>query len=310
MRSTFSDAPRRPLAGFDVARLLALVAVFYHHACSLMDRDDLQTVAGFRFGRIGTSLFFLLSGFLAVSATRTPEAALWKRLGRIYPAFWIATAMSFVAVGITAYKPFDAWQVVSQFAGTGLFTHPNSLIGVHTWFVSVLMFMYLVVSLDGRRRGVAAPLVGAMLLAVHFGTGSVVLKATTTHGLLFLAGYSVGHLPPGRQWLGFAAVAAACAGLWPAEPAFRHGLVAAALLAVGRLWEGECRPARWFAGYVYEWFLLHGICLHASIHVFGRESWLFVVPAALGTLIAAILLREGLDRSPPEGSCGRAEKSR
>ncbi|HVL15294.1 MAG TPA: acyltransferase family protein [Gemmata sp.] len=290
-----SPPARRPMAGLDAARLLALAAVFYSHACSLMERDDLRTVAGYWVGRVGTAVFFLLSGFLAVSAVRTPGAALRKRLVRIYPAFWVALGLSFTAAAFTGYKSFDAWQVVSQFAGTGLFTHPDSLVGVHTWFVSALLLMYVVVYLDGLAGGRAVPAAAAALLGLHFLSHSVALTATTTHGLLFLAAYAVGKLP-GSYWLGFAAVAVLSAGLAAIDPLFRHGTVAAAVLSVASLWAGRCRPARWFAGYAYEWFLLHGVCLHAAAYAFGRESWFFVVPAAVGTLASAVLLRHGLDR--------------
>ncbi len=291
-----APAKRPRTAGFDAVRILAAVAIFYQHGCSLLDREDLVEFGGLRVGRLGTSVFFALSGYLAATSSRTPEAWLGRRVWKLFPAFWVVTLLTFFATAVVGYKPFDGWQVVCQLAGIGLFTHGEMLVGVSTWFVSALLSLYLISYLGLRTGGFAVAVAVVVLGFLGFDgvAGSESLRVVATHGVTFLAAYTVGAL--GRNaWQGFLLWAVALGGLAMFDADFLYGTFSLAGLCLATAYPGECRVGRWFAGYSYEWFLVHGLCLHAMIVLGADELPELLSCAAAASLLSAILLKRSLD---------------
>lgn len=280
-------------AGYDALRLLAILAVFYQHACTLLDCDEWVAVEGLRIGRLGTALFLGLSGYFAATTTRPPGKWLWERTRKLFPAYWIVLAISFAAAGVTGYKSFDAWQVVCQFAGIGLFTHQGQLVNVTTWFVCALFTLYVVAYLGMRTQGLAVLAALGIALAIGLERSSN-FETVAVHAVTFLGAYSVGRLgfPCGLSFLVAGAVLAA---LSLSTPEFRYGAMALAGLSLSTLWRGEWRAGRLIATYAYEWYLVHGLCLHAVIRIVG-DRHAFVFPLAAGlSIVAAVGLRTMID---------------
>jgi len=285
-------AYRPRLAGFDLLRLVAAGTIFYQHACSLLGREDLVEVLGLRVGRVGTATFFALSGYLAATSSRSPESWLGRRLMKLFPAYWVVTALTFAATALTGYKQFDTIQVVCQLAGIGLYTHGEMLVGVSTWFVSALLVLYLIAYLGLRTEGLAVVVATLLLgvVAVIDPAGLESFTIVSTHGVTFLLAYTVGKSgrPAGSRFLFWALVLAAGGMYWPQ---FRYGAVALGGLAVVTACTRDCGFGRWFATYSYEWFLVHGLCLHVVIALGADRLALLLPCAAVVSLASAVLLK-------------------
>ena len=114
------------------------------HALSLTGHDARTMIGPFSVGQLGVAVLLGVSGLLASAASGSPSSWLARRLQRVYPAYWLVMLLSFALVYATGYKTFTVSQFVSQMAGTGLFTHPGSLVNVPTWFISLLLTCYVV----------------------------------------------------------------------------------------------------------------------------------------------------------------------
>ena len=79
----------KPFLSIQYLRAFAALAVVVFHACQWVDID-------FDIGAGGVDVFFIISGFLMWRITDVPGAAprgfLWKRVTRVVPLYWIATA--------------------------------------------------------------------------------------------------------------------------------------------------------------------------------------------------------------------------
>ena len=138
-------APR--VYGFDYLRTLGVVLVLLQHQLSVLGYESFTSWGDVNIGQCGVAIFLAVSGILAMHGNRSPKNWLTTRLGKIYPPYWIATAFGFIVTAISGHKTFGMFQVFSQFAGTGLFTHRNQLVNVVTWFVSLLLLLYFLVFL-------------------------------------------------------------------------------------------------------------------------------------------------------------------
>ena len=90
--------------GVEAARGVAsLLVVIVHASAMLADPKDYGVLPFgglFRFGHAGVDFFFVLSGFIItyvhaneVGARHRLPAYVWKRFARIYPTYWIVTAI-------------------------------------------------------------------------------------------------------------------------------------------------------------------------------------------------------------------------
>lgn len=93
---------------FTLFRLLLAIAVIVSHAFILggFGTDPLQALIGLSLGALAVRGFFIISGFLITASlfSNTPFIFLWKRIKRIFPAFW-------VCLGVTAgvFGAFFYW---------------------------------------------------------------------------------------------------------------------------------------------------------------------------------------------------------
>jgi peptidoglycan/LPS O-acetylase OafA/YrhL len=136
---------------------------------------------------------------------------------------------------------------------------------------------------------VLATLLFGAVAAVDLGEPGI-FATVAAHGVTFLLAYTVGSSGrgAGRTFLFWAVVLAGLGGLFPQ---FRYGAVALGALALGTAYARRCRPGQWFATYSYEWFLVHGLCLHAVIYLgVGRLDLLLPLGVA-ASLISAVVLK-------------------
>lgn len=84
--------------------------------------------------------------------------------------------------------------------------------------------------------------------------------------------------------------------LIPLQPELTYGVAALVLLRVAAAVRSDWPAGQASARYAYEWFLVHGLCLHAARAAVGPELWAMAPLAAGLAAVAAVGLREGLDR--------------
>lgn len=274
-------------------RLLGVALIYLTHTLSITDNDSLASFHGFRIGRVGTSLFFIVGGYMAAATSLSPGRWITKRLQRLLIPYWIVLIPTFIAVGFTGYKSFDAWQVVAQFLGLGLFTHPTHLINVTTWFISAILVLYLVTYVAKRSKHdrivVAAVLTFTMLLGQ--------LSSDPRVGWVSIASaFLVAYLLPRSDRYAVPMAIAVGLLLLVSLPLHHNGnlkhvgtafLVFAAILP----WRQPWPPLARVAEYSYEWFLVHGPALHAVKLIVGSSFWpVFWLGIAI-SIVAALILK-------------------
>ena len=72
---------------------------------------------------------------------------LGRRLKKILVPYWLALTAMLLLNYAFHYKPATLGLILAQYAGIAGFTHPLSLIGVQTWFISVILACYLLAAL-------------------------------------------------------------------------------------------------------------------------------------------------------------------
>lgn len=186
------DAPRVQLAGANLLRTIAVIAVLYSHISFYLvdDRGEGWWVidvvyrvfvedAGLNnhLSFVGVAIFMLLTGLLvtrsAMRQSRRDFAV--SRLSRLVPALWVSVALAIVLVRLGINGMFSGQHGISNseaalsFVLGGFFLKPEvAVLGV-TWTLTVqlLFYLYCVAARDVlRRRPVVVPLVGAALCAV------------------------------------------------------------------------------------------------------------------------------------------------
>lgn len=287
------NSPKRPIEGLNQIRFLAALLVFTQHSLSSCHLDDMIDVAGFRIGRIGTAIFFLLSGFLSASTTREPLTWFKDRLCMLFPAYWIVTLTGFFLAAVTGTKTFDAWQVVSQLAGTGYFTHGDHIVNLATWFMSPLLLLYAATAV--------ARLVSTRLL-IPVMAGACVFAAVNTqseystvrcHMATFFLAFAVANVRSQHRLSAAILMAGAMLTFTAFDSEFRYGTVATVLLIPALQVQRRVAVCNWFTGFAYEWFLVHGLCLAAVNHLTSNVI-VIVAGSGLLSIVCSIGLKHGV----------------
>lgn len=278
------------LPGLDILRGLAAGLVFLQHTLSSCHNDEAIDVAGFRVGRIGTAIFFMLGGFLCARSSRRPMQWLKDRLFALLPAYWIVTAVGFGIAFVVKSKSFDAWQVICQFAGVGYLTHGDRLINVSTWFITPLLFFYGVAALlrlaDSRIMTLVAVLGFAGLAALDDSGYTTVL----CHGATFFAAFAVSRY--GKPNLFLNAIPTVLFGaLCLIQPEFRYASLASFLLLGGIRVTRSVPFAGKFTTIAFEWFLVHGIVITGASRLFANPVPVMLISVPVSLIIASLLKR-------------------
>lgn len=264
------------LPGLDMLRCLAAGLIFTQHTLSSCHEDNAIDVAGFRVGRIGTAIFFLLGGYLCARSSRKPAQWLKDRLISLLPAYWIITAVGFGIAAALRNKPFDAWQVICQFAGVGYVTHGDRLINVATWFITPLLFFYGVAAI---LRLMNSRMANLSVVAVFTGLAVTADSGYTTvlcHGATFFAAFSLCQVSESSKrsaiipMLSFGVLCAV-------QPEFRYAFAASLLLLPALHVTRGAKFATRFTSIAYEWFLVHGIVVTGGAKLFTNPVLVMLV---------------------------------
>lgn len=92
------------LTELDGLRGLAALAVVLFHYIYHYDRiygHSFEVSEVFKYGSYGVHLFFMVSGFViywTISKSEKPLDFIWSRFSRLYPVFWVALILTFLAV--------------------------------------------------------------------------------------------------------------------------------------------------------------------------------------------------------------------
>lgn len=288
---------KRHLPGLDLLRITAAILIFAQHSLSVTGYDEFNVAVNRMIGRLGTALLFAMSGYLSVSSVRSPEQWLWKRLIRLYPAFWIVIAASFIGVWLTGRKEFDTLQVLCEFAGIGLFTH--SIVLITVWFFSLIVLMTLLIYVAHRLGHV--PVIGGAIATIIIGAHCTDANIAEyfSFAMIFILGYAmaVPESAAGR-WL-IPCVALGALAMHDL-PSFRNLILSTVLLglATRENWP-TWRTASRFTPFAYEWFLSHGLCLQLVCLV-SKNLWIVLPMTAALSIIVAILLQRLVAKIVPK----------
>lgn len=197
----------KKLPSLTAGRGLAAIGVAAYHG-SLMWKGWLEPV--FRFGWLGVTFFFILSGFVltwSFSNKQTYKEFIVHRLARIYPVHIICmfiSIASFVYFGAAfgGYIGTISGAILSFFLLHDFIPgHPNIRQGWNgvSWSLSVEFFFYLFAPMLIRRLNEvsSSKLInfGLSLYILHLALGCMAFKLHLTHFLDFMQYYPLAYFP-------------------------------------------------------------------------------------------------------------------
>ena len=89
------------MGGIQALRLLACFFVLFQHVTFFtcyFKGLDYKPYLMINFGRLGVSLFFVISGYVMGSCLDQGKAFLWNRIARVYPPYWLAIIISWLVL--------------------------------------------------------------------------------------------------------------------------------------------------------------------------------------------------------------------
>ena len=151
-----ASGPRAALTNLQVLRALAAFCVVVFHAShhvSYLRRTEVLPIFDGRFGLVGVSVFFAISGFLMARLSRTssPDAFLAHRVLRIFPAYLAAT-FAYRLLGPLAGIPVQLDPIALTLAPAGPRIHPLGIEWTLVFETSFYLLITLVMALGQVRR--------------------------------------------------------------------------------------------------------------------------------------------------------------
>ncbi|MGY5801152.1 acyltransferase family protein [Rhizobium sp. LEGMi12c] len=295
-------------------RAIAAISVLCFHVSETYGLD-------FKSGAAGVDIFFVISGFIMWVTTDGrslgPQEFIWRRLIRIVPLYWIATAATFVIAVLKPQFFFDTNSSIENLIGSLFFVpfmkgEALQPVVEQGWTLSYEMFFYLIFSIslllpEFRRLCFLMAALVTVVMA-HYLLPLGYLSVFTQPVILeFAAGIVIGRLWKQGFRLPFpAAIGLMVVGvvllvasdpLIHLERAIRWGIPAVLLLSGAVFAERERGvPQLAFlhflgnASYsIYVWHVLTGIFVTALLLRVGMPHNMQPVPIALGSLAFAIV---------------------
>ncbi len=271
------------LLGIQAGRGFAALLVVFYHATKMI---SLPQYAGheplhgfFQFGHAGVDFFFVLSGFIItyvhyddVGQPNRLGRYVWRRLTRIYPIYWVATAIA-VAMAVSSASGSHYLGAGHVLASLLLIPHGRDPVLGVAWSLEHEMLFYAAFALVILQRRLWPLLIGSAVLIVAFGQ----LTAPSSYMAEFLA--SPYHL---EFLMGIGAAALLRRGAVPAPRTLAVG-GALAFFATGMVENAGLLP---WAGFVIS--MLFGMASTAVIGgVAAAESAGSLRIGRLGTLFGA-----------------------
>jgi len=280
--------------GLDILRVLAMALITVQHALAAIDHAEWTRFMHISPGQLGVGIFCAVSGLLAMNDRRNPPMWLWRRLQRLFPAYWIAMLFSFAVTALSGRKTFDAYQLISQMLGLGFFTHGWRLVNQVSWFISLILLCYALafVAKIMSRPGYVIGLFTLVYVMFVLVGASIDLSQ---HILSFCLAGSAMCLPQ-RYRRAFLLGSAAILFLFVFKT--RHAeFAAASLFLTGLLYAapwGGMPLIRKAGGSMYEYFLVHGI-FFVGAGQFISSPVLVVVCGLAGSIAGAVALRSATE---------------
>lgn len=281
----------RHLGGIDLLRIGAMGLVTAQHALSLTEHQEWSTFRSLNIGQLGVAIFLAISALLASTSRRQPNRWLAQRLERLYPPYWLAMIGCFTIAGVTQYKQFGFYQVVCQLLGVGLFTHPQNLVNVPTWFISLILVCYFGQFLVRLSRRPRLANLAAVALIIAWSTSSG-FRWPWIHLISFFATSAiVAVIPERRRAHGFLAVGVGFVALAPWSVAFAY--TGFSLLTIGGVLKVPKMPwmVTQLADHCYEYYLVHGVALILATSTLRNYPVIAVVCGVLLAALGAVLLK-------------------
>ena len=132
-------------------RGIAILLVFFSHLYSVSG-----AIFKFVIGRIGVVIFFLLSGYLALSSRkkRTANQYIFNRLIRIYPIYWFILGLTYLAHLFMPYLVNKEWGGVSITDTLINATLFNQFVGVDciigaSWMLPIQVSFFILIGITG-----------------------------------------------------------------------------------------------------------------------------------------------------------------
>ena len=181
-----------------ILRAVAALMIVFSHAQNDCLNEAIKAHGTFARSDIlpwdaGVDLFFVISGFIMVHASRrwfaTPRAGslfICRRLIRIVPLYWLITAIMLAILGYAAWtgkRPFPSFAEISASLGFVPFARPEDgqprPIVALGWTLNYEMFFYVVFALFIRFQRFVAVAAITLTLALAVAAGSILHPSAT-----------------------------------------------------------------------------------------------------------------------------------
>jgi exopolysaccharide production protein ExoZ len=312
-------AQKRSYDTLQAGRAFAAILVVLFHTSSTIFEDpkfwNASVFGGlFNWGHAGVHFFFVLSGFIILSAHRNdigrPERLglyAWRRVSRVYPAYWavlIPVVAIYLAVPSISKPELTAHSVVANsFLLVGL-NNQASLAVAWTLFHEILFYAFFGLCIFNRRLGVAAMSAWLILCLILKIFGVETSYHLSSLNLLFAFGMGAFYiarkniLPSPRLCAAAGAIAFIAVGLVEIATGWTEGLVygACAMLVVAGLASAEALkpikvPAllKLLGDASYSIYLVHYPALSVIARVWRRFMPNMPVELAFAGVVAAAI---------------------
>lgn len=319
---------RDRLVGIQAGRgLAASLVVIYHAARMLVPSQYLGHMPTeiFAFGHAGVDFFFVISGFI-ISFVHGHELGrpdrlvnyLWRRATRIYPIYWVVTALV-VALSLLSVHRDERFAPVHIVASLLLLPHGREPLLAVAWTLEHEMLFYCVFALVLIRRELAVPLSAASLILIlgawAFPGNPVLDFLGDAYHLQFLMGIGAAlvvravSVPAALALLVAGVIGFIVAGIAENFGAFQTtGLVsklafgtASAVIVVGVASAERQkllrfgRVAMFFGAASYSIYLVHTIVIGLTARVLAASGLMFAVSeGAVLTVVSVAAITAGL----------------
>lgn len=203
--------PARMLSSLTGLRFWAALAVGVFHVAEFTDVETVQGTGLFRFGYVGVTFFYLLSGFVLAWTWKPHErirSFLLRRFARVYPLHLVTALIAglLTALGIGAFPELPPPSAIGLNLTLLQAWSPEPLVAFSlngvSWSLSDEAFFYvafpLLVALAGRHRGAGAwYLVGAIVWLAGGAAIVTVWFPERLDWLYWLPAYRVGEFAAG-----------------------------------------------------------------------------------------------------------------
>lgn len=142
---------RPRLDGLDALRGVAAMAVVLFHFTTRFDQlfgHESPPLFSFPIGHYGVNLFFIISGFvifMTIERSRAPMDFIMSRFSRLYPAYWVAIALTFTIthwLGLPGHLADFKTALMNGLMFHGMVFRVTHVDGVY-WTLEVELLFYL-----------------------------------------------------------------------------------------------------------------------------------------------------------------------